>query len=211
MFTARETISPIVTSETTDCTPMTLFAIGVSGIVSVGRERRRVRQRHVQVVDELRPPVERLDAVVGHLREQEVGRAVVPRRAPAGAAAVDLPVPQGEDQEVGQPDQHARDDQLAPVGDVVVQQEVRQRDQREDVGGAHERGQRERDAPAALVLVLELARGGHRQADQQHASSAGISHVGPTVSRCGSASCRTIAASTVSCAGQNGSPAAGGG
>ena len=36
MFTARETISPIVTSETSDCAPITLFAIGVSGIVSVG-------------------------------------------------------------------------------------------------------------------------------------------------------------------------------
>jgi len=36
MFTARETTSPIVTSETIDCTPMMLLAIGVSGIVSVG-------------------------------------------------------------------------------------------------------------------------------------------------------------------------------
>ncbi len=36
MFTARETISPIVTSETTDCRPMIVLAIGVSGIVSVG-------------------------------------------------------------------------------------------------------------------------------------------------------------------------------
>ena len=72
----------------------------------------------------LRPPVARLDAVVGHLREQEVGRPVVPGRAPARAAAVDLPVPQREDQEVRQPDQHAGDDQLAAVGDVVVQQEV---------------------------------------------------------------------------------------
>ena len=36
MFTARETISPIVTSDTSDCTPITIFAIGLSGIVSVG-------------------------------------------------------------------------------------------------------------------------------------------------------------------------------
>ena len=36
MFTARETISPIVTSETSDCTPIVLFAAGLSGIVSVG-------------------------------------------------------------------------------------------------------------------------------------------------------------------------------
>ena len=36
MLTARETIRPIVTSETSDWMPMTLFAIGVSGIVSVG-------------------------------------------------------------------------------------------------------------------------------------------------------------------------------
>ena len=36
MFTARETISPIVTSETSDWTPMMVLAIGVSGIVSVG-------------------------------------------------------------------------------------------------------------------------------------------------------------------------------
>jgi len=38
MFTARETTSPIVTSETTDCTPITHLAIGVSGIVSVGEK-----------------------------------------------------------------------------------------------------------------------------------------------------------------------------
>ncbi len=36
MFTARETINPSVTSETSDCTPMMDFAIGESGIVSVG-------------------------------------------------------------------------------------------------------------------------------------------------------------------------------
>ena len=38
MFTARETISPIVTSETSDWTPMIVLAIGVSGIVSVGEK-----------------------------------------------------------------------------------------------------------------------------------------------------------------------------
>ncbi len=38
MFTARETISPIVTSETIDWMPMIDFAIGVSGIVSVGEK-----------------------------------------------------------------------------------------------------------------------------------------------------------------------------
>ena len=36
MFTARETIRPIVTSETIDCRPITLLAIALSGIVSVG-------------------------------------------------------------------------------------------------------------------------------------------------------------------------------
>jgi hypothetical protein len=36
MLTARETINPIVISDTTDWTPITDFAIGVSGIVSVG-------------------------------------------------------------------------------------------------------------------------------------------------------------------------------
>jgi len=36
MFTARETTKPIVTSEASDWMPITLLAIGVSGIVSVG-------------------------------------------------------------------------------------------------------------------------------------------------------------------------------
>ena len=36
MFTARETINPIVTSDTVACTPITIFAILLSGIVSVG-------------------------------------------------------------------------------------------------------------------------------------------------------------------------------
>ena len=38
MLTARETISPIVTSDTIDCTPMKLLATGVSGMVSVGEK-----------------------------------------------------------------------------------------------------------------------------------------------------------------------------
>jgi hypothetical protein len=36
MLTARATIRPIVTSETSDWRPITLFAVGESGIVSVG-------------------------------------------------------------------------------------------------------------------------------------------------------------------------------
>ena len=43
------------------------------------------------------------------------------------------------------------------------------------------------------------------------ASSEGISQYGPTVSRSGSDTCSPIAASTVACAGQNGSLAGGGG
>ncbi len=38
MLTARDTINPIVTSDTSDCTPIVIFAIGVSGIVSVGEK-----------------------------------------------------------------------------------------------------------------------------------------------------------------------------
>ena len=64
MFTARETISPIVTSETIDCSPITLFAIGRQRHRVGRRERGGVGQRHVQVVDELRSPVARLDAVI---------------------------------------------------------------------------------------------------------------------------------------------------
>ena len=36
MFTARETTRPMVTRETIDCRPMMLFAVAVSGSVSVG-------------------------------------------------------------------------------------------------------------------------------------------------------------------------------
>src|SRR6202050_5334368 len=36
MVTARATTNPIVTRETSDCALMMLFAVGVSGIVSVG-------------------------------------------------------------------------------------------------------------------------------------------------------------------------------
>jgi hypothetical protein len=38
MLIARDTISPIVTSETSDWMPMKHFAIDVSGIVSVGEK-----------------------------------------------------------------------------------------------------------------------------------------------------------------------------
>ena len=59
------------------------------------------------------PPAARLDRVVGHLREEEVGWVVAAGGASAGAAAIELPVPEREDQHVGQPDEHAGDDQLA--------------------------------------------------------------------------------------------------
>ena len=111
MLTARETIRPIVTSETSDWTPITTLGHRRERHRVGGGEGGGVGERHVQVVDELRTPVERLDAIVVHLREQEVGSAVVPGGAPARPAAIELPVPQAEDQEVGQPDEHARDDQ----------------------------------------------------------------------------------------------------
>jgi len=38
MFTARETTSPTVTTDTSDWMPITPFAISVSGIVSVGEK-----------------------------------------------------------------------------------------------------------------------------------------------------------------------------
>jgi len=38
MLTARDTIRPIVTTETSDWMPMKLFAVGVRGIVSVGEK-----------------------------------------------------------------------------------------------------------------------------------------------------------------------------
>jgi len=38
MFTAREMISPMVTIETIDCSPITIFAMWVRGIVSVGEK-----------------------------------------------------------------------------------------------------------------------------------------------------------------------------
>ena len=58
-----------------------------------------------KVVDEPGPPSGRREAVVGHLREQEIGDQVVPARPPSRPAAVDLPVPESEDQDVGEPDQ----------------------------------------------------------------------------------------------------------
>ena len=36
MFTARATTSPTVTIAETPCTPMTIYAVWVSGMVSVG-------------------------------------------------------------------------------------------------------------------------------------------------------------------------------
>ena len=85
----------------------------------------------------------------------------------AGTAAIELPVPEGEDQEVGEPDQHARDEQLARMVGVVVQQEVRERAQREDVCARYERDHPERERPPPRVLALELVWRGQEQAHQQ--------------------------------------------
>ena len=55
------------------------------------------------------------------------------------------------------------------------------------------------------VLVLELSGRGHEQADQQRALERGHQPQRADRQPLGSGSCRQIAASTVSCAGQNGS------
>ncbi len=86
-----------------------------------------------------------------------------------------------------------------------------QRAEREDVGGADERGQPERDPPAQGMLVLELMWRGDDMPISSAPSRPGTSQVGPTVSRLGSSSCSAIAARIVAWAGQNGSAAAGGG
>ena len=114
------------------------------------------------------------------------GAPSCPAARRAGAAAVDLPVPQAEDQEVGQPDEHARDDQLAAVGDVVVQQEVRERDR------ARRRWRRSRTpsararpagAPGARARAGGAWPGTGRPAARPRAP--GSATMGPTVSRCG--------------------------
>ena len=94
-----------------------------------------------------------------------------------------------------------------PLRDVVVQQEVGERDERVDVGRADERDQAERDAPPARVLVLELVGRREEQADQQQRPRApGRARTGPIGERVGQ---RELQARSrpriVSCAGQNGS------
>src|ERR1019366_6566002 len=170
-----------------------------------------VGQRDVEVVDEFRPPVDRLDAVIRHLREQEVRGAVRPGGAPAGTAPVELPIPQGEDQEVGEPDQDAGDDQLLSFGDLVVKEVV--------VNSTSE------NTLAALTTATSPTAVRRRSGCScsssrgvaiarpitSKPSSAGSSQLGPTVNRSGSVSCSPIAASTVSWAGQIDSTTPGGG
>ena len=159
-----------------------------------------------------RPPVRRVDAVVAHLREEEVGPAVVARRAFARSAAVDLPVPEREDHEVRQPDEHARDDQLAAIRGLVVQQVFAERHERVDVRGAHEPDQHDGYPSCAADARTRASRGVASSSPiRSRPSSTGSSHAGPAFKRCGNAICSAIAASTVSCAGHTGSGDAGGG
>jgi len=58
----------------------------------------------------------RLNPVVSHLREEEVRRPGLTGGAPAWPTTIGLPIPQTEDEDVGEPDQRSRDDQLAAVG-----------------------------------------------------------------------------------------------
>ena len=193
MFTARETIRPIVTSETSDCTPIVHLGHRAQRHRVGGRERGGVSQRHVQVVDELRPPERRLDAVVAHLREQEVrapGRAR-PRACPGRRG----PSPSTTARRSGSWSARSACPRRSAGGRlpiwVAVQQEVGERAQRVDVGSGDECRQPERDPPAARVLVLELDCGvAITRPSSSTPSSAGTSHVGPTVSRSGSDNCK---------------------
>ncbi len=133
MLTARETIRPSVTSDTSDWIPITVLAMYGERHRVGRREGRRVGQRDVHVVQEVGPPAIWMDSVVGHLREEEVGAAVGALGATAGPAAVELPVPDSEDQEVREPDDDAGADQVRSVAYVVPQQVVGQRTERDDV------------------------------------------------------------------------------
>ena len=115
-----------------------------------GAEGHRVREREVQVVDVLRPPV-RLASTPSTPSAGRGSRALARGHdAGHGTAAVELPVPQREHDHVGEPDRAAGEQQALGVTDALLVHEIDdQSGPRRDVGQADQPDHEEREPRSA--------------------------------------------------------------
>lgn len=173
MLTARAATRPMVSSETSDCTPHRLGTLAERHRVG-GAEGSRRGQRHEQVVDEPRLPARRRGRWVAVLREPQVREAHRSTPGPAQRSApVQLPVIEPEHQHVGHPHTGGRPQQLPAVDRAAAQQPVHERDQRYGVDGAD--CQDHYDGKGSQVAGLPADPRGVRcqQPDQQQRLEAG--------------------------------------
>jgi len=131
----------------------------------VGRaECRGVGERQVQVVAERGLPARRSQSRADHLHELEVRVLAVRVRPGHRAAAVELPVPQGEDDDVGEPDDSAGHKQRSGgVAHGALHQPDDEPDHREGVGQAEQEGEDQAQQADGPRLGVDPARVGHHQ------------------------------------------------
>src|SRR5579859_5001 len=98
----------------------------------------------------------------------------LPRSSP-----IDLPVPEAEDEHVGQPDQRTGDDQLAAVAYPVSQELAAEEDERGGVCCTDKSCEAEREFAAEVVLMFELLRSGDCKGDEQRPFERGQQPGGP--------------------------------
>lgn len=138
-----------------------------------GTECARIRERDVEIIQERRtPPPQRWLASV-HLGKEEVRNAALWRSAHVGAAAIDLPEPQAEYRDVGEPDLGGREDQLSSATPTALEQIVHEQSLGREVRRGHDCDQPDRHAPANGRLGVVAIRRRDHQHEQQNALEAG--------------------------------------
>jgi hypothetical protein len=208
-LTARATTRPRTANEMAACT---VIAIPRRQRHGVGRaERRGVRERQVEIVDETRPPVRGGDVGVHLLWEREVRMIGEPVRSRCSPSAVELPVERRECDVVRDPhDRSSRQQRPRLVGMRAPDDQLVDETGGGPQGLGDQHGHQAIEDPRSTDERFEILPGSPTMRTTRRAPSRiGSSKRGPSRSSLGSNSVRSIAASTAPAICQRASPTTG--
>ena len=162
-----------MTSAVSDWRAISHLAVGGERHRVGGAERGRVGERRVEIVDQRRVPVRR-----GVLAARSSARTGSPGGGSGSVARASGPprsscqYQSAEQEHVGDPQHDPEPISARPLGVAAVEQVVAEQDQREDVGGADQRDQREREPPAQQGVAHARVGRGQVRPSRASASSA---------------------------------------
>ncbi len=177
-----------------------------------GAERGGVRVGEVQIIGIHRTPVRRRQLGSGVLREREARLDAGVGRALGRTAAIELPVPEAEDDEVGEPDRGAAPaEQVRRPAQTVraVQDVVDEQAHAGHRADRHDRDQHDRRSTSLHRAAVDAPGSRRITISNSTASSTGNSHQPASRPRWGVKTWSRIAASTAAAMGHRGSVANG--